>query len=84
MNVAQYRALAGSGQGDSALTFRTDGGRTVLAGGGLAPDSLVLPPAALPVWFTAAADSGLPQAVADSMALALRADEPTRGRGRFG
>ena len=40
-------------------------------GGGIAPDALLPRPAPLPVWWSVAADSGLDNAVADSVAQSL-------------
>jgi carboxyl-terminal processing protease len=72
---AQYRAAAGQGGAadDTAGTYKTTGGRTVRAGGGIRPD-VERPGVELPTWFSAAADTGVFVAVADSVALTLPAD----------
>src|SRR5439155_1078595 len=71
----EYRAFGGvAGAGEDTLeTFRTDNGRTVRGGGGIAPDVELPRPAPVPVWWSAAADSGLDDALADSIALTLPA-----------
>jgi carboxyl-terminal processing protease len=74
--VEQYRSFAGkSGAAEDTLAvFRTDHGRPVRGGGGIVPDVPLPPPAPLPVWWSAAADSGFDDAVADSVALTLPGD----------
>src|SRR5881396_1852320 len=73
--VEQYTTLAGKGGAaeDTLRLFRTDSGRPVRGGGGVAPDVTLAPPPALPVWWSVAAGSGFDFAVADSVALALPA-----------
>jgi carboxyl-terminal processing protease len=82
MTPAQYRAMAGRPPGDSAATdtFRTRAGRPVQAGGGVVPDTILPSPGSLPVWFTAAADTGLVLAVTDSVAQSLASDATTQSR----
>lgn len=82
LEVEQYRALAGrTGEEEDALvTYRTDGGRVVRGGRGIAPDVHLPAPAELPVWFSVAADSGFVEAVADSVAATLPADLGSRAR----
>ncbi len=69
----QYLSFAGrSGAEEDTLSlFKTSAGRTVRAGGGIAPDIVVPIIAPLPVWWSAAADSGLDDAVSDSVAQTL-------------
>jgi carboxyl-terminal processing protease len=69
----QYVSFAGtSGADDDTMSlFRTDRGRPVRGGGGIAPDVVVPITAPLPVWWSAAADSGIDAAVADSVAHTL-------------
>ena len=69
----QYLSFAGrSGAGeDTSTIFRTDAGREVRGGGGIAPDVVVPIVAPLPVWWSAAAESGLDDAVSDSVAHTL-------------
>jgi carboxyl-terminal processing protease len=78
--VEQYRSFAGkSGAEQDTLTvFRTDHGRPVRGGGGIVPDVPLPPPAPLPVWWTAASDSGFWEAVSDSVALTLPLDPAAR------
>ena len=79
MTSGQYRSFAGEqAQGDSTRVYRTRAGRAMQSGGGITPDSLLATPAALPAWFTAAADSGLLYTVTDSVAQSLAADPATR------
>ncbi len=76
----EYRAfggVAGAGE-DTVETFRTDNGRTMRGGGGIAPDVELPRPAPVPVWWSAAADSGLADALADSFALTLPATPAAR------
>jgi len=69
----QYLSFAGrSGAAeDTSTIFRTDAGREVRGGGGITPDVVVPIVATLPVWWSAAADSGLDDAVSDSVANTL-------------
>jgi carboxyl-terminal processing protease len=73
LRYEEYRAFGGvAGAGEDTLeTFRTDHGRLVRGGGGIAPDVELARPAPIPVWWSAAADSGLDDAVADSFAPTL-------------
>ncbi|HYK83273.1 MAG TPA: S41 family peptidase [Gemmatimonadales bacterium] len=78
----QYLSFAGkSGAAEDTLAvFRTDHGRTVRGGGGIAPDVVLPAPAALPVWWSVARDSGLGDAVADSVAQTLPATPAARAQ----
>src|SRR5258705_6771833 len=69
----QYLSFAGrsGAQEDTSTIFKTDAGREVRGGGGIAPDGVVPIVAPLPVWWSAAADSGLDDAVSDSVAHTL-------------
>jgi carboxyl-terminal processing protease len=69
----QYLSFAGrsGAQEDTSTIFKTDAGREVRGGGGIAPDVVVPIVAPLPVWWSAAADSGLDDAVSDSVAHTL-------------
>ena len=69
----QYLSFAGrsGAEEDTSTIFRTDAGREVRGGGGIAPDVVVPIVATLPVWWSAAADSGLDDAVSDSVANTL-------------
>jgi carboxyl-terminal processing protease len=80
LSTAQYYALGGKGgvAADTLLEFRTDAGRLVRQGGGITPDSILPAPASWPVWFLVAADSGLDDAVSDSVALSLPRDSGER------
>ena len=76
----QYYSLAGKGgtAEDTAKVYRTDNGRIVRGGGGIAPDAPLPAPAPLPVWWSVAADSGFDDAVADSVAQSLPATPAAR------
>jgi carboxyl-terminal processing protease len=76
----QYRSLAGSGgaEQDTIQVFRTRAGRPVRGGGGIVPDIPLPPPPAVPVWWTVASDSGFTEAVADSFAHTLGADQAAK------
>ena len=76
----QYYALAGQGGAaeDTLKAYRTDAGRVVRGGGGIAPDVPLPRPAPLPVWWSVAADSGFDNAVADSVAQSLPATPSAR------
>ena len=80
LSTAQYYALAGKigASADTLLEYRTDRGRLVRGGGGVSPDSTLPAPASPPVWFIAAADSGLDDAVSDSAAQSLPRDDAAR------
>jgi len=76
LRAEQYYAFAGKhgAPGDTLAVYRTDGGREVRSGGGIAPDLPLPAPDGLPAWFSVAVDSGWPDAVADSVAATLRRD----------
>ena len=76
----QYLSFAGKTgvEDDTVTVFRTDHGRPVRGGGGIAPDLVVAVTAPLPIWWSAAADSGLDAAVADSVAHLLTASPAAR------
>lgn len=80
MSLEQYHALAGRAPGDTTGVpmYRTAGGRPVEGGGGVVPDSALPAPPPLPLWWTAAADSGFQVAVADSAAATMAADAAAR------
>jgi carboxyl-terminal processing protease len=82
LRYEQYRGLEGGGgqASDTLEIFHTRNGREVRGGGGIAPDVALPAPAALPVWFTMASDSGFDDAVADSVAPLLAADPASRNR----
>ena len=69
----QYWSFAGQpgAPDDTLATFRTDHGREMRGGGGIVPDVSLPAPSDLPAWWSAAADSGLADAVADSVAHTL-------------
>ena len=71
--VEQYLAFAGKSgaESDTLREYHTDAGRVVRGGGGVVPDVPLARPAALPVWWSVAADSGFNDAVSDSVAQAL-------------
>jgi carboxyl-terminal processing protease len=72
LKAQQYYVFAGdSAWQDTTRTFRTDHGRVVRAGGGIAPDVTLPAPPTMPRWFTVAADSGWDRAVADSVGASL-------------
>lgn len=75
----RYRELAGRGglASDTMAVYRTDAGRTVRGGGGIAPD-VVNPGVPLPAWFTVAADTGIVLSIADSVAATLPATPVAR------
>jgi hypothetical protein len=56
---------------DTLAVFKTDAGRPVRGGGGIVPDIDLPISAPLPVWWSAAADSGFDDAVSDSVAQTL-------------
>jgi carboxyl-terminal processing protease len=80
LTADQYYALAGGGgtEQDTVATYRTDSGRTVRGGGGIAPDSELPARAQPPLWWSAAVDSGVDLAVADSVAPTLGSDPGSR------
>jgi carboxyl-terminal processing protease len=71
----QYLSFAGrsGAEEDTMQVYKTDAGRRVRGGGGIAPDIVVPITAPLPVWWSAAADSGFDDAVSDSVAQTLPA-----------
>jgi carboxyl-terminal processing protease len=71
----QYLSFAGKSgtEDDTGTVLRTDAGRPVRGGGGIAPDLVVPIVAPLPVWWSSAADSGFDDAVSDSVANTLPA-----------
>jgi carboxyl-terminal processing protease len=73
LGYEQYLSFAGKSGAleDTMAVFKTDAGRPVRGGGGIAPDILVPITAPLPVWWSAAADSGFDDAVSDSVAQTL-------------
>lgn len=75
LQYEQYLSFAGKSGAveDTTTVFKTDAGRAVRGGGGIAPDVVVPVVAPLPVWWSAAADSGLDEAVSDSVAHTLAA-----------
>jgi carboxyl-terminal processing protease len=78
--VKQYYASAGTAGAaeDTLRIYRTDHGREVRGGGGIAPDVVLPGPPGVPAWWSVAADSGFDEAVADSVAQTLRADPASR------
>ncbi len=76
----QYLSFAGKSgaEEDTLAVFKTDAGRPVRGGGGIAPDVVVPVTAFLPVWWSAAADSGFDDAVSDSVAQTLPATPAAR------
>jgi carboxyl-terminal processing protease len=76
----QYWSLAGKGGAaeDTTRVYHTDAGRVVRGGGGIEPDVELPRPAALPAWYSVAADSGFDDAVSDSVALTLPATPAAR------
>jgi len=73
LGYEQYLSFAGASgaQEDTTAVFKTDNGRIVRGGGGIVPDVVVPVTAPLPIWWTAAADSGFDDAVSDSVAQTL-------------
>jgi len=80
LGYEQYLSFAGrsGAEEDTMAVFKTDAGRPVRGGGGIAPDIIVPITATLPVWWSAAADSGLDDAVSDSVAQTLPATPVAR------
>lgn len=80
LRYEEYREFGGAGGAgeDTLEVFHTDHGRPVRGGGGIAPDVELPRPAAVPVWWSAASDSGLDAAVADSVASTLPATPAAR------
>lgn len=80
IEVEQYygsRGTAGIAE-DTSTVYRTDAGRPMRAGGGIAPDMTLPGLPILPVWWSAAADSSFDVAVADSVAQTLPATPAAR------
>lgn len=75
VETARYREMAGKpGEGGDTLPlYHTQAGRPVRGGGGITPD-VIREAAPLPVWFSAAADTGIALALADSVAMTLPAN----------
>lgn len=73
LGYEQYLSFAGTSgaQEDTTAVFKTDNGRIVRGGGGIVPDVVVPVTAPLPIWWSAAADSGFDDAVSDSVAQTL-------------
>jgi carboxyl-terminal processing protease len=73
LGYEQYLSFAGKSgaEADTMATYKTDAGRLVRGGGGIAPDITVPVSAPLPVWWSFAADSGFDNAVSDSVAQTL-------------
>src|ERR1700752_96281 len=69
LGYEQYLSFAGKSgaQEDTMTTYKTDAGRLVRGGGGIVPDIVVPISAPLPVWWSAAADSGFDDAVWNSV-----------------
>jgi hypothetical protein len=80
LGYEQYLSFAGrsGAEADTLALFKTDAGRPVRGGGGIAPDIVVPGAAPLPGWWSAAADSGLDDAVSDSVAQTLPATPGAR------
>ena len=76
----QYLSFAGrsGAQEDTTTLYKTDAGRPVRGGGGIVPDIVVPITVPLPVWWSAAADSGFDDAVSDSVAQTLPATPAAR------
>ncbi len=76
----QYLSFAGKSgaEEDTTTAFKTSAGRRFRGGGGIAPDIVVPILAPLPVWWSAAADSGFDDAVSDSVAQTLPATAAAR------
>jgi len=78
----QYWSFAGKSgaEEDTLAVYRTDHGREVRGGGGIEPDVPLPAPAALPVWWSVATDSGFDVTVADSVAQTLTATPARRAQ----
>jgi hypothetical protein len=76
----QYLSFAGKSgaEEDTMAVFKTDAGRSMRGGGGIVPDVIVPVTASLPVWWSAAADSGFDDAVSDSVAQTFPATPAAR------
>jgi carboxyl-terminal processing protease len=86
VGVEQYYSFAGKSgaEEDTTAVFKTDNGRLVRGGGGIAPDVVIPVTAHLPGWWSVAADSGLDDAVADSVAYTLDAAPAARSAWMMG
>jgi carboxyl-terminal processing protease len=85
LKLEQYYAFAGdSAWQDTLRTFKSDRGRVVHGGGGVAPDVALPTPPSVPRWFTVASDSGWDRAVADSVGFTLGTDAAARAAWRGG
>lgn len=82
LKAAQYRSFAGQGGAvqDTSTIFYTDQKRVIRGGGGIVPDIALPGPVKLAPWWSAAADSGWYEAVADSVAVLLPKDLPAKAR----
>lgn len=80
LGTDEYLALAGRGGApeDTLAVYRTDHGRPVRGGGGVAPDVTRPLGAEIPVWFSVASERGYAMAVADSVAATLSPAAPAR------
>jgi carboxyl-terminal processing protease len=80
LGVEQYYAFGGTAgdPADTATIYRTNAGRPMHGGGGIAPDVEIAPPLSLPVWWSVASDSAFDTAVADSVAQSLPATAAAR------
>jgi hypothetical protein len=80
LGYEQYLSFAGKSgaEADTVAVFKTDGGRLVRGGGGIVPDIDLPISAPLPVWWSAAADSGFDDSVSDSVAQTLPATPAAR------
>jgi carboxyl-terminal processing protease len=75
----QYLSLAGHvGDAQDSVIFKTDHGRPVRGGGGVAPDVVLAVGVPAPAWWSIAVDSGFGDAVADSVAKNMPGDQPGR------
>ena len=70
LTVEEYTENGGTDQSSSvdSTTFLTDRGRSVRAGGGIAPDVRLPPVPAAPAWLSVAIDRSVDVVVADSVA----------------
>lgn len=80
LEIEQYYGFRGTSgvAEDTGRTYRTDDGRPMKGGGGIAPDIALPAPPAFPVWWSVAADSSFDTAVADSVAQTLPATPAAR------
>ena len=80
LGYEQYISFAGKSgaEADTANVFRTDAGRPVRGGGGIEPDLAIPLTAPLPIWWSAATDSGFDDAVSDSVATTMPATPAAR------